>query len=160
MPLTFGDFKVAITVPADHVVASTGTLSNSKDILTSTQKDRWQKATKNSTTPTIIVTEEEARKAEKSKSKKTKTWVYEAENVRDFAFASSRKFIWDAMAVKQSGKTVMAMSYYPKEGNPLWEQFSTRAVAHTLQTYSKYTFDYPYPVAISVHSKQIGMEYP
>ena len=108
----------------------------------------------------MIVTEEEAREAEKGKEKGLKTWVFNAKNVRDFGWASSRKFIWDAMAVKAGNKKPLAMSYYPKEGNPLWQQYSTKAVAQTLKTYSKYTVDYPYPVAISVHTKWIGMEYP
>lgn len=157
--LNFGNYEVNITAPADHVVASTGTLQNASNVLTTEQRSRYQKA-KNAKSPIMIITESEAREAEKSKSKKKKTWTYKADNVRDFAFASSRKFIWDAMGVPMEGKTVMAMSYYPKEGNPLWEQYSTKAVAHTLRTYSKYTFAYPYPVAISVHAARIGMEYP
>lgn len=157
--LNFGDYKVAITVPSDHIVASTGTLSNSREVLTSTQRKRYEKA-KTADQPVLIVTEEEAREAEKNKEKGQKTWVYEAENVRDFGFATSRKFIWDAMGVQVGNKRPMAMSYYPKEGNPLWEQYSTKAVAQTLETYSKFTIDYPYPVAISVHTKWIGMEYP
>ncbi|GIR58330.1 MAG: hypothetical protein CM15mP65_09110 [Crocinitomicaceae bacterium] len=104
--------------------------------------------------------EKEAIKNEKQRKKGMKTWHFKAENVRDFGWASSRKFIWDAMVVKQKSNDVLAMSFYPKEGNPLWEQYSTKTVAHTLKCYSKYTFDYPYPVAISVHSKWIGMEYP
>ena len=158
--LEFGDFKVEITVPADHIVASTGWLQNPKDVLTDTQLDRFEKAKKSFDEPVIIVTEEEAIENEKAKTSNTKTWVYHAENVRDFAFATSRKFIWDAQAVKIGDKTPLAMSYYPKEGNPLWEQESTKAVKNTLVTYSKYTIDYPYPVAISVHSASIGMEYP
>ena len=102
----------------------------------------------------------EAIKNEKSRAKGTKTWVYKAENVRDFAFVSSRKFIWDAQAVKFEGNTPLAMSFYPKEGNPLWEKESTKAVVNTLKTYSKYTIDYPYPVAQSIHTASIGMEYP
>ncbi len=158
--LTFGDYDVEITVPSDHVVASTGTLQNASQILTSAQRSRWAKAQNSTEEPVIIVTQEEAEKTEKSKAKGTKTWKFHADNVRDFAFATSRKFIWDAMAVKFGNRTVMAMSYYPKEGNPLWEQYSTKVVAHTLKTYSKHTFDYPYPVAISVHADRIGMEYP
>jgi hypothetical protein len=121
---------------------------------------RLAKAKKSYDDPVIIVTQEEAEAAEKNKATSTKTWTFEAENVRDFAFATSRKFIWDAQAVDISGKTTMAMSYYPKEGNPLWEQYSTRVVAHTLKVYSKFTIDYPYHKAISVHTKWIGMEYP
>ncbi len=158
--LPFGDYKVSITVPTDHVVASTGTLTNASRVLTSTQRARLAKAEKSFDDPVIIVTQDEAIEAEQNKAKSTKTWVFEAENVRDFAFATSRKFIWDAQAVDINGKTTMAMSYYPKEGNPLWEQYSTRVVAHTLKVYSKFTVDYPYEKAISVHTKWIGMEYP
>ena len=157
--LNFGDYKVAITVPSDHVVASTGVLQNPKSVLSSKERKRLEKA-KNASEPVMIVTEEEAREKEKNKEKGKKTWVFDAKNVRDFAFATSRKFIWDAMGVQVGNKRPMAMSYYPKEGNPLWEKYSTKAVAQTLETYSKHTIDYPYPVAISVHTKWIGMEYP
>lgn len=108
----------------------------------------------------MIVNQQEAEEAETKKAKTTKTWSFVANNVRDFAFASSRKFIWDAMSVQYNGKKTLAMSFYPKEGNPLWEQYSTKVVAHTIVSYSSYTIDYPYPVAISVHTKNIGMEYP
>jgi len=158
--LPFGDYKVSITVPSDHIVAATGELINATSVLSKNQIKRWEKAKKNFIDPVIIVTEEEAKVNEKQKSKSKKTWTFEAKNVRDFGWASSRKFIWDAMAVDISGKTVMAYSYYPKEGNPLWEQYSTRVVAHSLKVYSKYTIDYTYPQATSVHAKSIGMEYP
>jgi hypothetical protein len=157
--LSFGDYTVNLTVPSDHVVASTGVLQNPKNVMSALQQNRLEKS-KSSDMPVLIITEEEATQNEKSRQKAMKTWTFKAENVRDFAWASSRKFMWDAMGVKQSGNTIMAMSYYPKEGNPLWEKYSTKAVAQTLQTYSKHTFDYPYPVAISVHTKWIGMEYP
>lgn len=157
--LTFGDFDVKITVPSDHVVAATGELQNTSRVLTTEQQHRFKKATK-SNVPIFIVTAEEAINNESEKSLGTKTWHFKAKNIRDFAFASSRKFIWDAMAVNFGNRTVMAMSYYPKEGNPLWEKYSTKVVAHTLKNYSKFTFDYPYPHATSVHSKWIGMEYP
>ena len=158
--LPFGDYKVNITVPADHIVSATGELKNASSVLSKTQIKRWEKAKKNYKEPVIIVTQEEAEENEKEKSESLKTWRFEAKNVRDFGWASSRKFIWDAMAVDIAGKRVMAYSYYPKEGNPLWEQYSTRAVAQTLKTYSKYTIDYIYPQATSVHAKSIGMEYP
>ena len=158
--LPFGDYKVSITVPSDHIVSATGELKNASSVLTRKQIKRLDEAKKNYTEPVIIVTESEAIENEKNKESTTKTWIFEADNVRDFAWASSRKFIWDAMAVKIAGKTIMAHSYYPKEGNPLWEQYSTRAVAHALKVYSKYTIDYPYPQATSIHAKRIGMEYP
>ncbi|WP_205504644.1 M1 family metallopeptidase [Rufibacter psychrotolerans] len=156
--LPFGDYKVSLTVPADHVVASTGELQNT-DVLTSTQRSRLAQAQK-ANKPVLIVTPEEALRAEKNKAKGKKTWTFVAKDVRDFAWASSRKFIWDAMNVNVEGKNTMAMSYYPKEGNPLWGQYSTEVVAHTLKTYSKFTIPYPYPVAISVHGAVGGMEYP
>ena len=156
--LDFGDYDVRITVPADHIVAATGELQNSMEVLTKTQIDRMKQA-KSSKEPVIIITQNEAEKNEKSRSKQVKTWRFKAKDVRDFAFTSSRKFIWDAMGVKFGNRTVMAMSYYPKEANPLYERYSTRAVAHTLRVYSKYTFEYPYPVAISVEASN-GMEYP
>ena len=159
--LEFGDYKVAITAPADHIVASTGKLVNQEECLEPKWIARLDKA-KNAKKPVLIVTPEEAKKNEEKGTKKTKTWIYEAKNVRDFAWASSRKFIWDAVLHKlpNSDKKVWAMSYYPNEGNPLWEQYSTHSIIHTLNVYSKYTFDYPYPVAISVNGPVYGMEYP
>jgi hypothetical protein len=158
--LPFGDYDVKITVPADHVVAATGELVNAGDILSGEQLKRLEQAKTADKQPVFIITQSEAEKAEKGKIKVQKTWHFKAKNVRDFAFASSRKFIWDAMVVKQEKSSVLAMSFYPKEGNPLWEQYSTKAIVQTLRTYSRHTFDYPYPVAISVHTKDIGMEYP
>ncbi len=158
--LPFGDFEVSLTVPADHIVGATGVLQNPKEVLTKEQINRFEEA-KKSEKPVVIVSQEEAEKNEKKKSDNEKTWVFKAENVRDFAFASSRKFIWDAMGVQFGDRTVMAMSYYPKEGNPLWGQYSTRVVAHTIKNYSKHTFEYPYPTAISVSNRYVGgMEYP
>ena len=156
--LPFGNYKVRITVPSDHIVASTGVLQNPGEVLTKEQQQLFEKA-KTATKPVIIVSQKEAERKEKSKAKDTKTWVFHADSVRDFAFGNSRKYIWDAMGVNIDGKTVMAMSYYPKEANPLYEQYSTEAVAHTLRVYSKYTIPYPYPVAISVEASN-GMEYP
>jgi hypothetical protein len=157
--LPFGDYDVSITVPADHIVGATGELQNASAVLTSEERNRFEKA-KKSDTPILITTQKEAEEKEKNPVNKTKTWNFKAINVRDFAFATSRKFIWDAQKVTVNGKDILAMSYYPKEGNPMWERYSTKLVAHTVKTYSKYTVDYPYPVAISVHSKWIGMEYP
>ena len=159
--LAFGDYELNITVPADFVVAATGSLQNPEEVLTKKELERYEKAKQTFDKPVIITTQEEAIKKENNPIKnKTKTWRYKAEMVRDVAFAASRKFIWDAMAVKLDNYTPLAMSYYSKEGNPLWEKESTKAVAYTLKTYSKHTIEYPYPVAISVHAASIGMEYP
>ncbi len=159
--LSFGNFDVEITVPADFIVGATGTLQNPKEVLTREELKRFEQAKNTFDKSVIIVSQAEAEQKEQNpETRKTATWHFKADMVRDFAFAASRKFIWDAMAVKINDKTPLAMSFYPKEGNPLWEKESTRAVATTLISYSKRTIDYPYPVAISVHSASIGMEYP
>lgn len=158
--LTFGNYKVSITVPSDHIVGATGWLQNPKEVLTKDQQERFESARKTFDKPVLIVTEAEARKKEKDRSKKKSTWQFHAENVRDFAWVSSRKFIWDAMAVKVGDKTPLAQSLYPKEGNPLWEKESTKAIKNTLEVYSERSFDYPYPTAYSIHTASIGMEYP
>ncbi|WP_424961538.1 M1 family metallopeptidase [Ekhidna sp.] len=158
--LEFGDYEVELTVPADHIVAGTGILSNESEVLTKTQRDRLAKARNSFDEQLFIVTPEEAEKNESTKTTETKTWKFKAQNVRDVAFASSRKFIWDAMAVKLPTNTVMAMSFYPKEGLPVWTEESTNAVKQALEVYSEATFDYPYPTAISVNTSNIGMEFP
>lgn len=157
--LEFGDYDVSITVPADHIVGATGVLQNAKKVLTKNQRNLLEKA-KTAIKPIIIVSEKEAIAKEKVRSDKTKTWRFKAKNIRDFAWASSRKFIWDAQGYKAGGTDTLAMSFYPKEGNPLWEKYSTEVIIHTLKQYNKYTLDYPYPVAISVNGPVGGMEYP
>ncbi|MDB4029954.1 M1 family metallopeptidase, partial [Gammaproteobacteria bacterium] len=160
--LEFGDFEVDISVPSDHVVSATGVLLNENDVLSPIQKKRMKQARK-SEKPLFIITPDEAYDNELEKSTDYKTWSFRAENVRDFAWASSRKFIWDAAGYKQDSKEnplVMAMSFYPKEGEPLWSKYSTEAVMHTMKVYSKYSFDYPYPTAQSVNGPVGGMEYP
>ena len=157
--LEFGDYKVAITVPDDHIVASTGVLQNPLQVLTGAQRARLAEAV-SSKKPLKIVTEAEATANEKNQPKGKKTWIYHADNVRDFGFANSRKFIWDAQGHTVDGQKTLAMSYYPKEGNPLWERYSTAAIVHTLNVYSKFSFTYPYPIAISVNGPVGGMEYP
>jgi hypothetical protein len=158
--LTFGNYRVRITVPSDHIVGATGTIQNPKEVLTKEQQERLETAKKTFDKPVFIVTEKEARQKEKTKATTKATWEFYAENVRDFAFTHSRKFIWDAMAVKVGSKTPLAMSLYPKEGNPLWEKESTKAIKNCLEVYSKRTIDYPYPVAYSIHTANQGMEYP
>lgn len=156
----FGDYEVNISAPIDMVLGGTGEIQNLSEMLSVAQYNRYLEARESTDKPVVIVTQEEAEFNEKSKLKDTKIWKFKAENVRDFGWAASRKFIWDAQAVKFGDRTVMAMSLYPKEGNPLWEDYSTKAVALTLETYSEFTFEYPYPVAYSVHAASIGMEYP
>ena len=158
--LEFGNYKVNLTVPADHIVAGTGNLSNIKEVLSANESERFEKAKSSFDKPMMIVTEAEARQKEKIKSSAKKTWRFQADNVRDVAYASSRKFIWDVQAVKLSTNTTLAMSFYPKEGLPTWTEESTKAVKNAIEVYSQNTFDYPYPVAISVNTSNIGMEFP
>lgn len=156
--LTFGNFKVQITAPADHVIGSTGECQNYQQVLTPAQYARWQKA-QTAKEPIEIVTLDEAKASEQQKSKTKKTWIFKADNVRDFAFGSSRKFIMDALPAYVEGKKIMCMSYYGKEAYNLYRKYSTKAVAHTIKSYSKFTIPYPYPVAQSVEAAN-GMEYP
>ncbi len=157
--LAFGNYNVAITVPGDHVVMATGECQNYPAVLSAAQLARWNKAVTSFKEPVEVVTLDEAKAAEKNKVATTKTWVFKAENVRDFAFGSSRKFVWDAMATDVEGKKVMSMSAYGKEAYGLYRKFSTKAVAHTIKTYSKFSIPYPYPVAQSIEAAN-GMEYP
>tara|TARA_R110000744_G_scaffold229796_1_gene347849 strand:+ start:19301 stop:21772 length:2472 start_codon:yes stop_codon:yes gene_type:complete len=160
--LEFGNYDVEMTVPADHIVSSTGELQNPKQVLTSTQRKRLKEA-ENAKRPVFVVTADEALDNEKEATNKEKTWKFSAKNVRDFAWASSRKFMWDAKGHKQKGANqdlVMAMSFYPKEGGDLWKKYSTESVVHTLDVYSRFSFDYPYPTAQSVNGPVGGMEYP
>ena len=161
--LEFGDYQVNITVPADHVVSATGELTNPRDVLTGQQRRRLEQA-KTAKKPVFIVTPQEALENEAKRASGTRTWRFEAENVRDFAWASSRKFIWDAMGHRQDDPDqalVMAYSFYPNEAEPLWSQYSTEAVVHTMEVYSRFSFPYPYPTAQSVNTwKSGGMEYP
>jgi hypothetical protein len=156
--LTFGNFKVQMTVPADHVVLSTGECQNYPMVLSAAQQARWKQA-QTAKEPIEIVTLAEAKAAEKTKLTTKKTWIYKADNVRDFAWTSSRKFIWDAMPITVEGKKVMCMSGYGKEAYGLYRPYSTKAVAHTIKTYSDFTIPYPYPVAQSIEASN-GMEYP
>ncbi len=157
--LTFGNYKVAITVPGDHVVMATGQCQNYPAVLSAAQLARWNKAQTSFTEPVEVVTLEEAKNAEKNPVKTSKTWLFNAENVRDFAFGSSRKFVWDALATNVEGKKVMSMSAYGKEAYGLYRKFSSKAVAHTIKSYSKFSIPYPYPVAQSIEAAN-GMEYP
>ena len=158
--LPFGDYEVNITVPADHILEATGLLINRKEVYSKEMMKRFNQAKKSYEKPVIIVSEDEAIEAEKGFSNDKKTWRFQAKNVRDFAFATSRKYILEMMPVKIGSSDIMAVSIYPKEGNPLWENYSTITVVEALKTFSKYTFDYPYHKAVSVHAHQIGMEYP
>ncbi|MEC8692293.1 MAG: M1 family metallopeptidase [Bacteroidota bacterium] len=157
--LVFGDFEVSMEVPADHIIAATGECQNYEEVLSKEEYQQWEKA-QDAKSPVQIVSLLSAKAKEKQPNRsETKIWNYKATNVRDFAWGSSRKFTWDAMGIDVEGKKVMCMSYYPKESYALYNKYSTKVVAHTIKTYSKFTIPYPYPVAISVEASS-GMEYP
>ena len=160
--MEFGEFNVAIDVPADHIVSASGVLQNPQQVLTATQRERLEQA-RTADRPVFVVTAEEALENEKEGTDERKVWRFKAENVRDFAWASSRKFMWDAKGYQQGGDIqpeVMAMSFFPKEGGDLWKKYSTESVIHTMEVYSRFSFDYPYPTAQSVNGPVGGMEYP
>ena len=162
--LEFGDFDVEITVPRSFVVAATGELQNPSDVLTSDQLQRFETA-KRSPTPVPIVEKDHVDKEQyRPAGTGPLTWRFRAEGVRDFAWAASKAFIWDAA----SYDGVLAMSFYPQEGLggasrgppvPGWEE-STNHILHALEHYSTMWHPYPYPVAINVAGTALGMEYP
>ena len=159
--LEFGDYTLAVTVPDTWTVAATGELQNEGDVLTPAQRERLA-AARNDETPRFITTPEEAAANRAAAPKGTKTWRFSAANVRDVAFAASAAFLWDAAKAPIPGtdRAALAMSYFPVEGEPLWSRYSTHAIAHTIDSYSRHACPYPYPVAISVNGPVGGMEYP
>ncbi len=157
--LEFGDFEVNITVPENHIVGATGELINTNEVLGSELEEKYSVA-KRSPERVFIISEKEALENLKSKAGKTKTWKFKAEKVRDFAFASSQRFIWEGKNVKIGERNVFAHSMYPPEANPIWELNVTKAIEHTLISHSERTFEYPYPHALAVHLNRSGMEYP
>lgn len=160
--LEFGDYTVDLTVPADHIVSATGVLQNPREVLTAAQRRRLANAPTDK--PIYIVTPEEAEANETADTQGTKTWQFKADNVRDFAWSSSPKYIWDAMIFEQDDEAhpeVLAMSFFPKEADPIWSRYSTQAVVHTMDVYNRFSFNYPYPTSQSVNAwERGGMEYP
>lgn len=159
--LEFGDYDVELDVPDTYVVAATGELQNPDQVLTTAQRERFA-AARVADKPTFIITPDEARENETKPIGGRKTWKFRATNVRDFAWATSPTFVWDAWGVKvpDSTNVAMAMSFYPGIAEKLWSVYSTQAVAHTIESYSRHAYPYPYPVAISVNGPVGGMEYP
>lgn len=157
----FGDFTLAVTVPDNWTVVATGELTNAKDVLTTTQQARYAEA-KLSERPIMITNAAEAAVLRAQKSSATKTWRFDAKQVRDCAFAASPAYLWDGARAPIPGtdRAALAMSVYPIEAEPLWSKYSTHAVAHTIDSYSRHALPYPYPIAISANGPVGGMEYP
>ncbi len=161
--LEFGNYLVKITVPEDHIVSASGELQNPEQVLTSTQRQRLKEAA-TAKHPVFIVNPKEAEQNESRHASGKKMWIFKADNIRAFAFASSRKFIWDAQGAPRSvcadpEKGILCMSFYPKEGEPLWSKYSTPAVLHTLEVYTQHTFPFPYPTVNSINGPIYGMEF-
>lgn len=158
----FGDFDVTMTVPHDHIVRATGVLQNPQEVLTSAQRARLVKAM-GSSEPVFIVAPDEVMKPDtRPAGSAPLSWHFTAQHVRDFAWASSKTFIWDAMGFRYrpGGRLIELHSVYPRDAMPLWDQYSTKAIRQTMVTYGRMVLEYPYPVASNVHGSVGGMEYP
>ena len=159
--LEYGDFNVNITAPSDHVVVSSGELTNPQDVLTADQLKKY-KAARESDKTIVIKSKEDLVNAAARVNKPQLTWKYQIPNVRDFAWASSKSFIWDAARINlPSGKKIMAMSVYPQEsaGAGAWGR-STEFAKASIENYSKRWFEFPFPSVVNVASNISGMEYP
>ena len=163
--LEYGQFDLDITVPHDFIVTATGTLQNPEEVLTATQQERLAEAKQSRTPVTIVAEDEVGTAASRPADAGTLTWEYQADRVRDVAWAASRSFIWDAARAEAGNRTVLAQSLYPAEGMgggnraPGWEE-STEYVQHSVEFYSERYAPYPYDNAINVGGIVAGMEYP
>lgn len=161
--LGYGDFEYHITVPYDHIVVGSGELINPKEVLTKQQQDRMQQASQSDATVYIVSPEEVNNPSiTRPKQEGTLTWKFRMSNTRDVAFASSKSFIWDAAKINlPSGKKALAQSVYPKEsdGQEAWGR-STEYSKASIEHYSEWWYEYPYPVAVNVAADVGGMEYP
>ncbi|OZC04581.1 hypothetical protein BSZ36_04240 [Rubricoccus marinus] len=163
--LEYGDFDLALTVPANMEVVSTGALQNPNDVYSREQRQRLERA-RTSSERVYIATEDEI--GQPGARSGMTTWRFRAENVRDVAWGASAAFIVDAanapvQMADGSTNNVLIMSAYPKEGlgtpeEPGWEE-ATHFGKASIENNS-YWYPYPYPVAISVASHIGGMEYP
>jgi hypothetical protein len=156
--LEYGSFDVSLTVPADMLVAATGTLRNPDEVLTAAQRARLARARTSSETVVIRGKDEIGDPSSRPPTTyPTFTWHFTADSVRDFAWAAARHFVWDAVGVND-GRT-LAMSFYPPSAEPAWKESSQYAKT-ALENYSQQWVPYPYPVAINVNGIEGGMEYP
>lgn len=161
--LGYGDFEYKVTVPYDHIVVGSGELINAREVLTKEQQDRMRAAGQSDSTVYIIRPDEVQDKQKiRPKQEGTLTWHFKIENARDVAFASSKAFIWDAAKIDlPSGKKALAQSAYPAEsdGQDAWGR-STEYSKASIEHYSNWWYEYPYPVAVNVACDVNGMEYP
>ena len=160
--LSYGDFEYAVTVPWDHIVVGSGELLNPSEVLTAEQIRRLEQARKSDKTVIIRGKDEVTDANSRPKKSGTLTWRFRCTNSRDVAWASSKAFIWDAARMNlPSGKTALAQSAYPAESatQDSWGR-STEYVKGCIEFYSKYLYEYTYPVATNVAGIVGGMEYP
>lgn len=160
--LNFGNYDVSLTVPWNHIVDATGELQNPAEVLTPTQRRRLTKAYESEDPVFIIEPDEVMTPKSRPANSGMLTWHFKAENVRDFAWVSSKTYVWDAAGFRydDSDRVIKVHSIYPRDAMPLWDKVSTRATLQTLKTYGRLAFQYPYPKAVNVHGPVFGMEYP
>jgi hypothetical protein len=160
--LEFGDYDVSLTVPRNHIVDATGVLQNPTEVLTQEQMDRLAQAYLTEEPQFIVTADEVMDPRARPEGTGMLTWRFVAEDVRDFAWVSSKTYVWDAAGFAyREGETPIAVhSVYPRDAMPLWDKVSTRATVQTLKTYGRLAFEYPYPKAVNANGLAGGMEYP
>ncbi|NNF04009.1 MAG: M1 family metallopeptidase [Rhodothermales bacterium] len=160
--LNFGSYDVKITVPWNHIVEATGELQNPEDVLTREQIRRLKRAYTSEEPAFIISPDEVLTRSSRPVTSGDLTWHFKAEDVRDFAWVSSKTYVWDAagFSYDDESETIKVHSFYPKDAMPLWDKVSTRATVVTLESYGDMSMRYPYPKASNVHGPVFGMEYP
>jgi hypothetical protein len=155
----FGTYDVQITAPADHVVCATGALINADAVLSEKELRLWKLAHGSKAT-VVIRGEEDLTDLPADDLGEPKTWRFRAENVRSFAWTSSRATIWDAAGIDWGdGAATLVQSVYPSEARGAWVE-STQMLRHSILHYSQSWFRYPYPAATNVNGDVAGMEYP
>ncbi|WP_080237800.1 M1 family metallopeptidase [Spirosoma rigui] len=160
--LEYGDYEYNVTVPWDHIVAGSGELLNPNDVLTAEQIKRLAQARQSDKTVMIRSKDEVTNADTRPKKSGMLTWKFRCLNTRDVAWASSRAFVWDAAKMNlPSGKPALAQSMYPAESatNDSWNR-STEYVKGCVEFYSKYLYEFSYPVATNIAGIVGGMEYP
>jgi len=158
--LEYGDFEVEITAPRNHIVVAGGELLNPEEVLTDQQLARYRQARGSDQTVAIVTPDEVGTRESRPGGEGPLTWRYRLEDARDFSWAASSSFIWDAAG----WNGVLLQSAYPHEGlgdaeSPGWER-STEYLLHTIPYYSETWYPYPYPSAVNVAGIVGGMEYP
>ena len=151
--LEYGDFDVTLTLPAGFVVAATGTVQNPLAVWTPATRARLTRA-RRSAERVQIITKDEAVASGAARRAGTKTWHLAARRVRDFAWAASPDYRWDA----SSWNGILIQTFYRPSATP-WEE-ANRMAWFTIKHFSETWGMYPWPHATTVEGLVEGMEYP